>query len=171
MQEERIKKEREHKKKQEALTIEETKEEIANIEAKLQQLKEEKHQLFHTLKKVRSNKIHDSALVGINTENQSILFQVLYEDDRRRSKQEVSHPQVYLQPTMRPNQAAAHYMQQKPAASHLLMTQQHQQQQAAAAAAAAAATINPVTHASSAAVAAAAAAHQQQALQGQKRQR
>ena len=53
LQEERIKREREHKKKQEALTIEETKEEIANIEAKLQQLKEEKHQLFHTLKKVR----------------------------------------------------------------------------------------------------------------------
>ncbi len=47
-----MKKEREHKKKQEALTIEETKEEIANTEARLAQLKEEKHQLFHTLKKV-----------------------------------------------------------------------------------------------------------------------
>lgn len=49
---ERIKKEREHKKKQEALTIEETKEELANAEIRLTQLKEEKHQLFHTLKKV-----------------------------------------------------------------------------------------------------------------------
>ena len=50
-----MKKEREHKKKQEALTIEETKEEITNTEAKLTQLKEEKHQLFHTLKKVSSH--------------------------------------------------------------------------------------------------------------------
>ncbi len=44
--------EREHKKKQEALTLEDTKEQIANLETKLTNLKEEKHQLFHTLKKV-----------------------------------------------------------------------------------------------------------------------
>ena len=45
--------EREHKKKQEALTLEDTKEQISNLETKLTQLKEEKHQLFHTLKKVQ----------------------------------------------------------------------------------------------------------------------
>ena len=50
---ERQKKEREKKKKAEALSLEDTKEEIANVEAKLAQLKEEKHQLFSTLKKVR----------------------------------------------------------------------------------------------------------------------
>ena len=49
---ERQKMEREHKKKQEALTLEETKQQIQNFETKLTQLKEEKHQLFNTLKKV-----------------------------------------------------------------------------------------------------------------------
>ena len=44
--------EREHKKKQEALTLEETKQQIQNFETKLTQLKEEKHQLFNVLKKV-----------------------------------------------------------------------------------------------------------------------
>jgi hypothetical protein len=92
-----MKKEREHKKKQEALTIEETKAEIANTEAKLVQLKEEKHQLFQRLK------------------------DVLYEDDvrmnKRRSK-EVSHPHMYLQTAMRSNPNA----HMKPP-SHLLMTQ------------------------------------------------
>ena len=44
--------EREHKKKQEALTLEETKQQIQNFETKLTQLKEEKSQLFKTLKKV-----------------------------------------------------------------------------------------------------------------------
>ena len=49
---ERQKRERENKKKQEAVTLEDTKAEISSVEAKLSQLKEEKHQLFHTLKKV-----------------------------------------------------------------------------------------------------------------------
>ena len=44
--------EREHKKKQEALTLEETKQQIQFFETKLTQLKEEKHQHFNTLKKV-----------------------------------------------------------------------------------------------------------------------
>ena len=52
LQFERQKMEREHKKKQEALTLEETKQQIQNFETKLTQLKEEKHQLFNTLKKV-----------------------------------------------------------------------------------------------------------------------
>jgi hypothetical protein len=42
---ERQKKEREIKKKQEALTLEETKEQIAQLEAQLNQHKEEKHQV------------------------------------------------------------------------------------------------------------------------------
>ena len=44
--------EREHKKKQRALTLEENKQLIENIEAKMTLLKEEKHQHFNTLKKV-----------------------------------------------------------------------------------------------------------------------
>ncbi len=119
-----MRKERESKKKQEALTLEETKAEIANAEAKLAQLKEEKHQLFHTLKKV------------------------LYEDDRRRTKEMSASgaggggaggsgggAAMYLQTGARPGGgggggAAAHYMKPGP---HLLMGtahhQQHQQQQ------------------------------------------
>jgi len=49
---ERLKKERENKKKQEANTLEETKDQISVLEEKLSSLKEEKHQLFLTLKKV-----------------------------------------------------------------------------------------------------------------------
>ena len=49
---ERLKKERENKKKQEASSLEETKEQISQLEQKLTNLKEEKHQLFLTLKKV-----------------------------------------------------------------------------------------------------------------------
>lgn len=75
---ERQKMEREHKKKQEALTLEETKQQITNFETKLTQLKEEKHQLFNTLKKV------------------------LYEDEHRRRSKEVHQPGLqYLQPTAR----------------------------------------------------------------------
>jgi len=51
-EEERLKRERESKKKQEANNLEETKEQIAMLEEKLSSLKEEKHQLFLTLKKV-----------------------------------------------------------------------------------------------------------------------
>ena len=94
LQYERQKKEREHKKKQEALTLEDTKVEIANLERKLDELKAEKTQLFHTLKKV------------------------LYEDDRRRSKEVTQGGQVYLQPSVRPG-PSAHYMKPHP---HLLLS-------------------------------------------------
>ena len=46
LQFERQKKERENRKKQEALTLEETKEQIAQLEAQLNQHKEEKHQVW-----------------------------------------------------------------------------------------------------------------------------
>ena len=49
---ERLKKEREYRKKQEATSLEETKDQIAELEVKLTNLKDEKHQLFLTLKKV-----------------------------------------------------------------------------------------------------------------------
>merc|ERR1712088_743328 len=65
--------EREHKKKQEAQSLEETKEQIAQLEQKLTNYKKEKHELFHTLKKV------------------------LYEDDTRRRSKEAPHPP---QPTL-----------------------------------------------------------------------
>jgi len=49
---ERQKKEREYRKKQEATSLEQTKDQISELERKLTKLKEEKHQLFLTLKKV-----------------------------------------------------------------------------------------------------------------------
>lgn len=49
---ERLKKEREYRKKQEATSLEQTKDQISELERKLTQLKDEKHQLFLTLKKV-----------------------------------------------------------------------------------------------------------------------
>merc|ERR1719431_1838765 len=49
---ERQKKERENKKMMEETSLEETKEQISKLEEKLTSLKEEKHQLFLTLKKV-----------------------------------------------------------------------------------------------------------------------
>ena len=69
--------EREHKKKQEALSREETKDEIVKLEQKLANYKTEKHELFYSLKKV------------------------LYEDDTRRRAKEAPHPNLYLQPTAR----------------------------------------------------------------------
>ena len=71
--------EREHKKKQEALTLEETKQQIQNFETKLTQLKEEKHQLFNTLKKVRLAfticNTKEKNFSNELTENKFILFQ------------------------------------------------------------------------------------------------
>ena len=72
--------EREHKKKQEALTLEGTKDQIAQLEQKLNSYKSEKHELFHTLKKV------------------------LYEDDTRKRLKEAPHtphPTLYLQVGLR----------------------------------------------------------------------
>ena len=57
---ERQKKEREIKKKQEALTLEETKEQIAQLETKLADHKEEKHQVrkdYNRFQKMAVNKI------------------------------------------------------------------------------------------------------------------
>ena len=96
MQYERQKKfEREQKKKQEALTLEETKEQIANLEHKLNNYKKDKHELFHTLKKV------------------------LHDDETRRRAKETPHPQMYLQAPVRPQGGI--YMKPHP---QLLITSQ-----------------------------------------------
>jgi len=106
---ERLKKEREHRKKQEATSLEETKEQIVELEKKLASLKDDKHMLFLTLKKV------------------------LNEDDSRRRRETdemygggVQHPPVlplaghvqhnphagmFMNPQSRqPGHAASHYM-------------------------------------------------------------
>ena len=92
--------EREQKKKQEALTLEETKEQIANLEHKLNQYKTEKHELFHTLKKV------------------------LHDDETRRRAKEAPHPNIYMQPAVRPQGGI--YMKPHP---QLLITSQQPPQQ------------------------------------------
>ena len=78
---ERLKRERENKKKQDANNYEETKEQIGKLEEKLTNLKEEKHQLFLTLKKV------------------------LNEDDSRRRK-ETSEMNILYPQHAAPNQLA-----------------------------------------------------------------
>ncbi|CAH1974412.1 unnamed protein product [Acanthoscelides obtectus] len=52
VEEERLRKEREAREQQDVMTLGETREQISQLETKLQQLKEEKHQLFLQLKKV-----------------------------------------------------------------------------------------------------------------------
>lgn len=52
VEEERLRKEREAREQQDVMTLGETREQISQLEQKLTQLKEEKHQLFLQLKKV-----------------------------------------------------------------------------------------------------------------------
>lgn len=52
VEEERLRKEREAREQQDVMTLGETREQISQLETKLVQLKEEKHQLFLQLKKV-----------------------------------------------------------------------------------------------------------------------
>lgn len=52
VEEERLRKEREAREQQDVMTLGETREQISQLETKLQLLKEEKHQLFLQLKKV-----------------------------------------------------------------------------------------------------------------------
>ena len=84
--------EREHKKKQEAQSLEETKEQITQLEKNLTNFKKDKHELFHTLKKV------------------------LFEDDTRRRSKEAPHPpqpQLYMQSAIRPPHGSV-YMKPNP---------------------------------------------------------
>lgn len=96
--------EREHKKKQEAQSLEETKEQITQLEKNLTNFKKDKHELFHTLKKV------------------------LFEDDTRRRSKEAPHPpqpQLYMQSAIRPPHGSV-YMKPNP---QLLITSQPAQPQ------------------------------------------
>lgn len=111
---ERQKIQRETKKKQEAKTLVDTRNEISSLEIKLAQLKEEKHQLFHTLKKV---------MAGTNADA------VLYEDDRRRSK-DVSHSNIYMQQPVQRATSGIQYM--KPHHPHMLLAPTISQVNAAA---------------------------------------
>lgn len=52
VEEERLRKEREAREQQDVMSLGETREQISQLELKLSQLKEEKHQLFLQLKKV-----------------------------------------------------------------------------------------------------------------------
>lgn len=52
VEEERLRKEREAREQENVMTLGETREQISNLETKLTQLKDEKHQLFLQLKKV-----------------------------------------------------------------------------------------------------------------------
>jgi len=68
---ERLKKEREYRKKQEATSLEETKDQISDLERKLSSLKDEKHQLFLTLKKVLNE---DETRRRKETDEMNILY-------------------------------------------------------------------------------------------------
>ncbi|XP_066257119.1 G protein pathway suppressor 2 isoform X1 [Euwallacea similis] len=96
VEEERLRKEREAREQQDVMTLGETREQISQLEAKLQMFKEEKHQLFLQLKKV------------------------LNEDDNRRRQlqKDASEQQMVqfqqLQQSMMPHQTQALYIQQPP---------------------------------------------------------
>ncbi|XP_044263670.1 mediator of RNA polymerase II transcription subunit 12 isoform X2 [Tribolium madens] len=94
VEEERLRKEREAREQQDVMTLGETREQISQLESKLQKLKEEKHQLFLQLKKV------------------------LNEDDNRRRQKEnndvlaiqalptgLVHQPLYISPSVPPRNA------------------------------------------------------------------
>jgi len=93
VEEERLRKEREAREQQDVMTLGETREQILNLEQKLQQFKEEKHQLFLQLKKVLNE-----------------------DDNRRRQLVKESNDQMIqiqsLSQGMVPHQQQALYIQQ-----------------------------------------------------------
>ncbi|KAL1512734.1 hypothetical protein ABEB36_002274 [Hypothenemus hampei] len=102
VEEERLRKEREAREQQDVMTLGETREQIIELEANLQSLKEEKHQLFLQLKRV------------------------LNEDDNRRrqlqreaSEQQVVQIQSLQQQGIVPHQAQTLYIQQPPPPSRI----------------------------------------------------
>ena len=105
-EEERLKRERETKKKQEANNLEETKDQIAMLEEKLSSLKEEKHQLFLTLKKV------------------------LNEDDVRRRKESSEMNAMYPQPHASNVLPMSGHIAQPPTSRYIQPGQGMQQRQA-----------------------------------------
>ncbi|XP_050295018.1 G protein pathway suppressor 2 isoform X2 [Anthonomus grandis grandis] len=94
VEEERLRKEREARAQQDVMTLGETREQISQLEQKLQQFKEEKHQLFLQLKKVLNE-----------------------DDNRRKQLQKESNEQQMvqlqsLQQGMVPHQPQTLYIQQ-----------------------------------------------------------
>ncbi|CAH0550504.1 unnamed protein product [Brassicogethes aeneus] len=87
VEEERQRKEREAREQQDVMTLGETREQISQLEAKLTQLKEEKHQLFLQLKKVLNEddnrrrqlvKENDMNLTALQTMPSALVHQQLY---------------------------------------------------------------------------------------------
>ncbi|XP_018566085.1 G protein pathway suppressor 2 [Anoplophora glabripennis] len=104
VEEERLRKEREAREQQDVMTLGETREQITQLEAKLTQLKEEKHQLFLQLKKVlNEDDNRRRQLVKENTE-QMIAIQPLPAN--------YVHSQLHVQP--QPFRLAPMPQQQQP---------------------------------------------------------
>lgn len=85
VEEERQRKEREAREQQDVMTLGETREQISQLEAKLTQLKEEKHQLFLQLKKVlneddnrRRQQVKESSEIMMQQLNPGLVHQPLY---------------------------------------------------------------------------------------------
>jgi len=102
---ERLKKEREYRKKQEATSLEETKDQISDLERKLSKLKDDKHQLFLTLKKVLNE---DETRRRKETDEMNILYGQTHNTAPLPLSGHAAHNQhIYMNPQSRqPN----HYM-------------------------------------------------------------
>jgi len=103
---ERLKKEREHRKKQEATSLEETKDQISELERKLTNLKDEKHQLFLTLKKVLNE---DETRRRKETDELNILYGAAHNAPVMPLVGHAAHNQhIYMNPQSRA--PSSHYM-------------------------------------------------------------
>ncbi|KAG5870984.1 hypothetical protein JTB14_013455 [Gonioctena quinquepunctata] len=85
VEEERLRKEREAREQQDVMTLGETREQISQLETKLTQLKEEKHQLFLQLKKVlneddnrRRQKENNENMIALQSLPPNMVHQQLY---------------------------------------------------------------------------------------------
>lgn len=104
---ERLKKEREHRKKQEATSLEETKDQISELERKLANLKDEKHQLFLTLKKVLNE---DETRRRKETEDLNIMYGAAHNAPVLPLAAHAAHNQhIYMNPQNRAG-PTSHYM-------------------------------------------------------------
>ncbi|XP_023030511.1 uncharacterized protein isoform X2 [Leptinotarsa decemlineata] len=84
VEEERLRKEREAREQQDVMTLGETREQISQLETKLTQLKEEKHQLFLQLKKVlneddnRRRQKENNEMIALQALPPNMVHQQLY---------------------------------------------------------------------------------------------
>ncbi|CAH1108629.1 unnamed protein product [Psylliodes chrysocephalus] len=98
VEEERLRKEREAREQQDVMTLGETREQISQLEQKLTQLKEEKHQLFLQLKKVlneddnrRRQKENTENMISIQNLPTNMIQQQLY--IQQHQQQQPQQPQ------------------------------------------------------------------------------